>query len=178
MPAALFAIRLAARGARTAICIQCRAMLSRLRIRDRRHVLVDDGTQECGRTHGVDLEQSHLFGREAHLRYRVIDDDAQLGMKMNLECIGAHGKDFAVEGKRKRREKTSAIVLQRKSHINPCQPLFAPKSRFSLCFQGSVERTDAPYVAPPPRHCQPVAQLFCAAGPHKDGDHSFVSTKH
>ena len=90
MTTAMLAIRLAAAATGNTIGIDRPDVFGALRFRALRQILADDGTQEGRGRHRADLEQAHLFLGEPHLRDRVINDDAQLGMKLNLKRIGAH----------------------------------------------------------------------------------------
>jgi len=93
--AALCAVRLAASDPCDAIGIDRLGALALLLIRTWREILADDGTHERAGQHVADLEQAHLLLGQAHLRYRIIDHDAQFGMEINRECIAAHVcKDF------------------------------------------------------------------------------------
>ena len=86
----MLAIRLATSPTGSTIRIHCLDVLDRLRIGALGKILAHDGAQERGCRHRADLEQTHLFLREPHLRDRVVNHNAQLGMKLNLKWIGAH----------------------------------------------------------------------------------------
>lgn len=98
MPAALFAIRLAAADASRTIGFDGARALAGSVPGAGAQVLADDATHERARRHRADLEQAHLLTSQAHLRDGVVDHHAQLGMKMNLERIAAHNNHFTIDG--------------------------------------------------------------------------------
>lgn len=85
---ALLAIRLATAGARAAIDLN---LLGALPAIARAQIFADDRAQERARTHRANLEQSHLFLSEPHLRDGIVNDNAQFGMAIDLKRIGTHG---------------------------------------------------------------------------------------
>jgi len=87
---AMLAIRLATQAARRAICRHSRSVLPRLLVAARPEILAHDVAHEGAGAHGADFEQTHLLTGETHLRERVIDDHAQLGMEKKLKRIAAH----------------------------------------------------------------------------------------
>lgn len=90
MAAAMFAIGLLAAGTRGPVRIQDHPVLAQQLISADRHVLVYDVAAEGRRAHRVELEQPHLFGRQAELREPVEYDDPELRVEGNLERIGGH----------------------------------------------------------------------------------------
>src|SRR5688572_18903522 len=112
---AMLAIRLATQAARRAIRRHSRSVLPRLLVAAGPEILAHDVAHERAGAHGADFEQTHLLTGEAHLRERVVDDHAELGMKMNLKRIAAHnalrGKNIRVGGGLKRGRNCAATHL-------------------------------------------------------------------
>ena len=98
MATAMLAIRLATQAARRAIGGNGCSVLPRLLVAAGPEILAYDVAHESAGTHGADFEQTHLLTGETHLRERVVDDHAELGMKMNLERIAAHNNHFGKWG--------------------------------------------------------------------------------
>lgn len=88
MAAAMLAVRLTTARTRGTIGLH---LLFRSGAVARLQIFADDRTQERARAHAADFEQAHLFFCEPHLRNGIVDDDAQLGMGVNLKRIGTHG---------------------------------------------------------------------------------------
>ena len=115
MTATMLAIRLATQPARRAIRRHSRSVLPRLLVAARPEILAHDVAHEGAGAHGADFEQTHLLTGEAHLRERVVDDHAELGMEKKLKRIAAHnalrGKKMGVGGGLKRARNCAATRL-------------------------------------------------------------------
>lgn len=116
MATALLAIRLAPIRTRAAITGDgCFAGGSNVHAA-RSQIFADDGTHERAGTHCAELEQTHLLARESHLRNGVINDNAQLGMREDLECVSGHGGRPAIN--RQDEFQNLVILLQRRGNGN------------------------------------------------------------
>jgi hypothetical protein len=122
MPAAMLAIRLFAARTRGPVRIQDDPVLAQQLISADRHVLVYDVPAEGRRAHRIELEQPHLFSRQAELREPVENNDPELRMEGNLERIGGHYTGPTVfDGKMF----SEPILVQRKRGCNLKSPLRA-----------------------------------------------------
>src|SRR4029078_8230392 len=76
--------------ARGGIDRHSRSVLPALLVAAGPEILAHDVAHEGAGAHGADFEQTHLLTGEAHLRERVVDDHAELGMEKKLKRIAAH----------------------------------------------------------------------------------------
>lgn len=96
MTAALLAIRLATADTRAAIGLHflcCGAVFAGLQI------FAHDRAHEGARAHCAKLEQAHLLLSQAHLRDRIVQNDPELRMGIDLDRVGTHDAHFAGWGK-------------------------------------------------------------------------------
>ena len=87
MTAALLTVRLTAPSTRGSVGLH---LIGYGWILTRRQVLADDRSHECARAHRSQFEQAHLLARQAHLRYRIENHDAEFRMGQYLNRMGTH----------------------------------------------------------------------------------------
>lgn len=90
MTATLFAVGLATIGACDAIHRNRPGIFIRGIDRASGKIFVDDGLHERASAHCANLEQANLFAGQPHLRYRIVNNHAELGVIANLKSIDVH----------------------------------------------------------------------------------------
>ena len=90
MATTVLAVRFTTSAASGPIAVHGLAVFRGLRFGALRQILADDRAHERRRRHRAYLEKAHLLFCQSHLRDRIVNDDTQLGVELNLEGIGAH----------------------------------------------------------------------------------------
>jgi hypothetical protein len=87
---ALFAVRFAAIGTRSAVRTHRICIVISGVDRTRRNVLINDRFHKGAGAHGTHFEETNLFASQTHLRDGIVDHHAELGMETNLKRIATH----------------------------------------------------------------------------------------